>query len=180
MEDEDKEREEGSAPILFVSLTHAGYVCPGKKKPEGIPTNFGLYQAAEKFFRVKRTNLTYIENFQVPEDECRALYQDLTIHKDEWVAFFRHLVNSRHFVTAFNALYILADAYMTRGLHDECKEVLEWWKENASDFTDFYQRQATQSGGDSHLEAHVRGRAAEMPLWWAWEGGAACNPLELP
>ncbi|KAL9189949.1 hypothetical protein ACHAXT_009624 [Thalassiosira profunda] len=175
MEDEDNEREEAIAPILFVSLTHAGYVCPGKKKPEGIPTNFGLYQAAERFFRVKRTNVTYIENFQVPEDECRALYQDLTIHKDEWVTFFRHLENSRHFVTAFNALYILADAYMTRGLHDECKGVSEWWKENASDFAELYQHQATQSVARARMRAETASVAIELVMAFIVEAHTECG-----
>lgn len=127
--------DQGGAPILHVNQTHAGLVCPGKQKPDGIPTNFGLFQASERHFA--QSTPDSVEGWRrqsLGEVDYKSYFDDMALHsKNEWTSFFRHPENSRILVFSHSVMYTLADICMKRGSLEKCAEVLEWMENDASE-----------------------------------------------
>lgn len=133
MGDLDPESREGRAPIIAISLTHVGIVCPQKEIPCGIPTNFGLFQAAKKHMRPSKeeeqslnSTRKRIERISLGEVDYKAFYDDFTIHhKQEWDDFFQHPENGIHLKFACAVLMLLSDVFIFRCSYEACGEVLD-------------------------------------------------------
>jgi len=127
------EVEDGRAPIVHVSSTHAGLVCPGREIPSGIPTNFGLFQAAEKHFYSTKEEKEHpdFESNQsrkrnLGEVDYKAFYDDLTIlNEGEWTDFFAHPNNYRTMTSIHGVLTNLGNIYFKRGVYESSGEVFE-------------------------------------------------------
>ncbi|KAL9189576.1 hypothetical protein ACHAXT_009251 [Thalassiosira profunda] len=139
------EDDEDGAPLVFVGETHAGVLCPGKKKPAGVPRNFGLLQRAESHCHgtdaeadekcMRIGGLNYIpdeERLNSWKKEClgevdsKLLFDDIINNDHEWTAFFMHSRNLRHLITAASLLHGMADIYMKRCSFEQCANVLDW------------------------------------------------------
>eukprot|EP00579_Thalassiosira_antarctica_P009274 CAMPEP_0201880494 /NCGR_PEP_ID=MMETSP0902-20130614/11057_1 /ASSEMBLY_ACC=CAM_ASM_000551 /TAXON_ID=420261 /ORGANISM="Thalassiosira antarctica, Strain CCMP982" /LENGTH=310 /DNA_ID=CAMNT_0048408505 /DNA_START=342 /DNA_END=1274 /DNA_ORIENTATION=+ len=140
MADLGAESQEGRAPIIAVSITHAGFVCPRKQIPHGIPTNFGLLQAAEKALFLSKEEEEEVSKNEYErrnkslfgEVHYKAFYDDFTIHHEqEWAAFFQHPMNWIYLHGACWVLMKLADIYYCRPALEECGEVVDKLSETA-------------------------------------------------
>ena len=102
MEDASSEDEEDGAPIISVCWTPFGLVCPGKKRPNGVPKNFGLFQAAGSHILMDRTGeeedfsarFVLWQRQPLGEVDYLAFYKDISMHsKQEWTTFFQEGTN---------------------------------------------------------------------------------------
>jgi len=125
--------EDGRAPLIHVHFTHAGPVCPGKRIPSGIPSNFGLLQAAQEHLHPTKEEKEHpdfesilSQKTNLGEVDYKAFYDDLTIlNEGEWADFFRHPHNYKVMVIAHDVVYMLAGIHFKREAYESCGEVLE-------------------------------------------------------
>lgn len=135
MPDEDAHDKEGNrVSAIGVCRTHAGLVVRGKRIPPGLPTNFGLLQAADWHFCLNEEEKALMDSdFSkhwhkevLGEVDYKAFYDDLTFHNpQEWAELFRNPDNHEFIKRTMKIILSLARIYVNRGPYETCGEVLD-------------------------------------------------------
>jgi hypothetical protein len=137
--------KKSGAPIMTMSFTAFGPVGPGMPIPAGVPSNFGLKQAAVMEIHSNNASSSGGKGNMRGEKAYREYYDDLEHNRDLWLAFFdiqKHYVDAEQ---TCGILGILATIYRQRGVLDTCEKVLDMEDEVLTR----YQRSSVSEGPEA-------------------------------